>query len=102
MESLNNIDTFFERLHKVYNDKLPFVVYRKPNETRISLICQKTADLYKLKSFDEKGFIFSPLLVVRVLQEDEAERNKTNKKITWVGLFIMSFMLFSYGFKNNN
>jgi len=49
-----------------------------------------------------KGFIFSPLLVVRVLQEDEAERNKTNKKITWVGLFIMSFMLFSYGFKNNN
>jgi isochorismate synthase len=60
MESLNNIDTFFERLHKVYNDKLPFVVYRKPNETRISLICQKTTDLYKLKSFDEKGFIFSP------------------------------------------
>ncbi len=60
MELLNNIDSFFEKVHKVYKANLPFVVYRKPNETEISALCQKTAELSILKSFKEKGFIFSP------------------------------------------
>jgi len=54
------IDTFFEKISEVYNTNLPFVVYRKPNATKITALCQDTSVLYTLKSFEEAGFIFSP------------------------------------------
>ena len=53
-------DDFFKRIETQYNTNLPFVVYRKPNETKVSGVLQKTEDLIFTKKFTEKGFIFSP------------------------------------------
>ncbi|MEX1382089.1 isochorismate synthase [Lutibacter sp.] len=55
-----NIDTFFEKVSEMYNTNLPFVVFRKPNDTKITALCQNSSVLYVLKSFEESGFIFSP------------------------------------------
>ena len=60
MDLGNNSDTFFEKISEVYNTNLPFVVYRKPNDTKIIALCQDSSALYTLKSFEESGFIFSP------------------------------------------
>ncbi len=57
---LNNIDIFFDKISEVYNANKPFVVYSKPNNTKITAFFQNTTDLYTLKSFEETGFIFSP------------------------------------------
>lgn len=54
------ITNFFNKIESVYNSKLPFVVYRKPNEKLISLQVQKTVELFELKSFQEEGFVFAP------------------------------------------
>lgn len=54
------IESFFDKIESVYNSKLPFVVYRKPNEKLISLQIQKTTELFKLNSFQEAGFVFAP------------------------------------------
>ena len=57
---LNTIDNFFDKISEVYNANLPFVVYRKPNNTKITAFYQNTTDLYTLESFEDSGFIFSP------------------------------------------
>lgn len=60
MDLGNNIDVFFEKISEMYNTNLPFVVFRKPNDTKITALSQETSELYTLKSFEESGFIFSP------------------------------------------
>ena len=52
--------SFFNKIESVYNSKLPFVVYRKPNEKLISLQVQNTVELFELKSFQEAGYVFAP------------------------------------------
>jgi len=39
---------------------LPFVAYRKPNETTLSSLFQKDNQLHLTKDFEESGFVFSP------------------------------------------
>ncbi|WP_242134721.1 chorismate-binding protein [Aestuariivivens marinum] len=51
---------FFERLQAHFERKLPFVVYRKPNENTIYSILQNSDELYYANDFTEKGFVFSP------------------------------------------
>ena len=53
-------EDFFNKIEETSLSKMPFVVYRKPNETEVTLLVQKTADLYNLKSYFEKGFVFAP------------------------------------------
>jgi isochorismate synthase len=60
MELSNTIDTFFDKISEAYKANIPFVVYRRPNETKITALCQNTRALNILKSFEEVGFIFSP------------------------------------------
>ncbi|GGK52629.1 MULTISPECIES: isochorismate synthase [Flavobacteriaceae] len=60
MSLSSNIDTFFEKINDVYNTSVPFVVFRKPNDTKITALYQNSSALYLLKSFEESGFIFSP------------------------------------------
>ncbi|WP_246454799.1 chorismate-binding protein [Hyunsoonleella aquatilis] len=48
-----------------FESGLPFVAYRKPNRTEVKAILQNNDALYKVETFDEKGFVFSPF--------DEAE-----------------------------
>ncbi|WP_034045086.1 chorismate-binding protein [Wocania ichthyoenteri] len=54
------LDDFFNRIETHYSSKLPFVVYRKPNEDVVKVLLQETNDLYFTKDFTEQGFVFSP------------------------------------------
>ncbi|WP_420574094.1 chorismate-binding protein [Kordia sp.] len=40
--------------------QLPFVAYRKPNETHTKLVFQKDDHLHKVSDFTESGFVFAP------------------------------------------
>lgn len=60
MELYNNMNTFFEKISEIYTSNLPCVVYRKPNDSKISGLYQQTSALNILKTFEETGFIFSP------------------------------------------
>lgn len=51
---------FIEKLKEVINSKLPFVVYRKPNEKLVSIVVQTSNKLFYLDSFQQKGFVFAP------------------------------------------
>ncbi len=54
------LDYFFERIASQYDNALPFVAYRKPNQTAIQGILQENATLYTTTNFTESGFVFSP------------------------------------------
>lgn len=54
------ITSFFNKIEDVFKSKLPFVVYRNPNEKMIWLQIQNTCELVELKSFQESGFVFAP------------------------------------------
>ncbi|UMB54839.1 isochorismate synthase [Lutibacter sp. A64] len=60
MDSVLNNTAFFKKIEDVYHLNMPFVVYRKPNETKIYGVCQQTSELHILKSFKACGFVFSP------------------------------------------
>lgn len=40
--------------------KLPFVLYRKPNEIKAKAILQNTEELHTVTDFSESGFVFAP------------------------------------------
>lgn len=42
------------------DNELPFVVYRKPNESLVHAIFQKDAELHLVDDFSETGFVFAP------------------------------------------
>ena len=50
---------FFIRINQQLENSLPFVIYRKPNETKISGLLQHTTEGYKL-DFMQSGFVFAP------------------------------------------
>jgi isochorismate synthase len=50
----------FNKIEDIYKSKLPFVVYRKPNENVVSVMVQNTTNLVELNSYQQKGFIFAP------------------------------------------
>jgi isochorismate synthase len=50
----------FEDLKIHYLKKLPFVVYSKPNESRVYARLQKNNTLFEVKDYTESGFIFAP------------------------------------------
>ncbi len=54
------LDFFLERIETQYHSKLPFVVYRKPNEHKVNTLLQQTDALCFAHNFSEKGFVFSP------------------------------------------
>lgn len=54
------LEDFFNKIETHFCSKHPFVVYRKPNETTVKAILQKTDALYDTKDFTETGFVFSP------------------------------------------
>ncbi|MDO5980843.1 chorismate-binding protein [Flavivirga spongiicola] len=54
------LEPFFKRIEAQYNNKLPFVAYRKPKENRVNALLQQTNDLHFTSDFTEKGFVFSP------------------------------------------
>ena len=59
---IQDTSIFFNELEQAFKNKKPFVAYNKPNETTIISYVQKLSDLFVLKSFNQKGFVFSPFL----------------------------------------
>ncbi|KJD34529.1 isochorismate synthase [Tamlana nanhaiensis] len=51
---------FFKRIETQYQNKLPFVVYRKPNTDTVLGMLQYDDELHYTTHFTEKGFVFSP------------------------------------------
>lgn len=43
-----------------YHRKLPFVLYRKPNENQVIGLLQSNDQLFLVSDFQEKGFVFAP------------------------------------------
>ena len=54
------LEDIFNQIEAHYSNRLPFVVYRKPNEDSVKTLLQETDDLYYTKNFIEQGFVFSP------------------------------------------
>ncbi|WP_159023521.1 chorismate-binding protein [Formosa sp. L2A11] len=53
-------DNFFECLNAQFQDALPFVTYRKPNESRVNVLFQNDDTLHETKDLSESGFVFAP------------------------------------------
>ena len=73
-------NTFFKMIEEVYNNNLPFVIYKKPNEEIVSFIHQKNDAIVYSNNFTESGFVFSPFDTIdkAVLFNDD---NKYSSKI---------------------
>ncbi|WP_445733511.1 chorismate-binding protein [Mariniflexile sp.] len=54
------MEDFFKRIETHYSSQLPFVVYRKPRESKVNALLQRTNDLHLVNDFTEKGFVFAP------------------------------------------
>jgi isochorismate synthase len=51
---------FFAHIEKHYKSHLPFVAYRKGNDTTVKAVFQKDNVIRTVKDFSESGFVFSP------------------------------------------
>ncbi len=54
-------------------NKMPFVLYNKPNSKELIGIFQKNDFLYTVKDFDEKGFVFAPFNESQIVLFPEQE-----------------------------
>lgn len=54
------LDQFFEQIEKQFNAKLPFVVYKKPNTSKLKAMLQSDDALHSINDFTESGFVFAP------------------------------------------
>ncbi len=52
------MNNFINKTKNHFDQKLPFVIYRKPNEKNINGIFQSNDDLCFVNDFSEKGFVF--------------------------------------------
>ena len=55
----NDSSTLFKKVEHHFNQKLPFVVYNKPNSDKIIGVFQVDDEVHHTKNFDEKGFVFA-------------------------------------------
>ena len=53
------LDQFFEQIKKQFDDKLPFVAYRKPNGSELKGMLQRDGALHSIADFTESGFVFA-------------------------------------------
>jgi len=49
-----------EKLNGLLESNVPFVAFRKPNDTTVIVIEQQDKQLYDADGFNEKGFVFAP------------------------------------------
>ena len=52
--------SLFDKISTHYGNKLPFVVYRKPNSETVTAFFMQDAVLNYVVNFEEKGFVFAP------------------------------------------
>lgn len=54
------VKDFYLEISTQFNKELPFVAYRKPDESKIQAFLQKDDVLYKTFDYSESGFVFAP------------------------------------------
>lgn len=57
---INEIATLYLKINDAFQQKKPFVSYRKPNSSEVSLLIQNDTNTYSLNDFSQSGFIFAP------------------------------------------
>lgn len=55
-----NEELFFELLQQQFDEVLPWVAYRKPNEGVVNAFLQDDDTIYEVGDFTESGFVFAP------------------------------------------
>ncbi|SDQ80036.1 chorismate-binding protein [Flagellimonas zhangzhouensis] len=55
-------EDLFHKIEESFESKLPFVVYRKPQENKLTAVFQQTDHLHFVKDFTERGFVFAPFV----------------------------------------
>ena len=53
------MEQIFDQARNQLNQNLPFVIYKKPNDTIINGVFQKNDWLFEANTFNEKGFVFA-------------------------------------------
>lgn len=53
-------ESFFNEIESHYNNRLPFVVYKKGSINRISALLQEDNKSYALNDYSESGFVMAP------------------------------------------
>lgn len=53
-------EAFFETIQVHYENRKPFVMYKKPNTELISAVLQLDDSIYNTTEFTESGFVFAP------------------------------------------
>ena len=53
------MNDFFSTIRKHQEQKLPFVIYSKPNSSSVFALLQQDDTLYKVTDYSEKGFVFA-------------------------------------------
>ncbi len=54
------VQELFNRAAVCLKEQLPFILYRKPNETELIGVFQNNDEVHKVKDFSETGFVFAP------------------------------------------
>lgn len=49
-----------QKIQYHYDQDLPFVAYKKPNELQVSVFFQQTKELFYTRNYTETGFVFAP------------------------------------------
>lgn len=57
---MTTIQDLLKKITEAYQNKKPFVAYKKPNEEKIQALFQKDSLLKYVKDYSEKGFVFAP------------------------------------------
>lgn len=78
------MELIFKKAQKQFTQKLPLVIYKKPNETLITALFQKNDSLFEVADFSEKGFVFASFdgskTVLIPENESELLESKINEK----------------------
>ncbi len=54
------MEEFYDKIQTHFLAELPFVVYRKPKNSKVTTLLQKTDKVYVLENFKASGFVFAP------------------------------------------
>lgn len=70
------MELILDQARKHYNQNLPFVIYKKPENNSIDGLFQKNDTLFEVANFDEKGFVFASFdgSQTFILPENQSER----------------------------
>ncbi|WP_163394178.1 chorismate-binding protein [Flavobacterium limi] len=80
------MNNFFSKIKLHKDQKLPFVIYSKPNSLNLIGVLQKNDALYQVSDYSEKGFVFASFdeKQLILIPENESEIIITDKEVTTI------------------